>query len=126
MNLKRVTLSYLTTYLVGGGLGFAVAPDFALDLLQSNQDYGEVMPRVVGMFMVALGSLIGLFVVKGDYTYYAYSIAARTGIVIFLFILYLIDQDPLFLVFNAIVLVGLIPSYYVLFSERNTARTGSD
>ena len=121
MNLKKVTLSYLATYLVGGGIGLALAPDFALDLLQSDQDYGDVMPRVVGMFMVALGSLIGLFVYKGDYTYYRFSIVARTGIVIFLFVLYAIDQDPLFIVFSVIVLVGLVPSYFVLFSERSAS-----
>ena len=118
MNLKRLTLSYLSAYLVGGGLGLAIAPDFALDLLQSDQDYGDVMPRVVGMFMVALGSFIGLMVYRGDYSYYRFSIVARTGIVAFLTLLYTIDQDPLFLVFDAIVLVGLLPSYYVALSER--------
>lgn len=117
MNLKRLTLTYLTAYLVGGGLGLAIAPDFALELLQADQDYGDVMPRVVGMFMVALGSFIGLMVYRGDYSYYRFSIVARTGIVIFLFVLYSIDQDPLFLVFSAIVLVGLVPSYYVIATE---------
>jgi hypothetical protein len=118
MNLKRLTLSYLSAYLLGGGLALAAAPEFALDLLQSNEDYGDVMPRVVGMFMVALGSFIALMVYRRDYSYYRFSIVARTGIVIFLFVLYSIDQDPLFLVFSAIVLVGLVPSYYVVLTER--------
>lgn len=118
MTLKRITLTYLSAYLLLGGLGLALAPELALDLLQAEQDYGDVMPRVVGMFMVALGALIGLFVYNRDYTYYPYSIVARTGIVVFLFILYTIDQDPLFLVFNAIVLLGLLPSYFAYFSER--------
>ena len=70
MNLKRLLLGYLSAYLVFGGLGLAFAPDLALDLLQSDPDidYGDVMPRVVGMFMTALGALIGLFVIKADYT----------------------------------------------------------
>lgn len=117
MNRKRLLLGYLSGYLLFGGLGLAFAPDIALDLLQSDVDYGDVMPRVVGMFMVALGALIALFVIKADYTYYRFSIVARTGIVAFLFYLYTIDTDPMFLVFNAIVLVGLIPSYVVLVRE---------
>jgi uncharacterized protein YjeT (DUF2065 family) len=124
VNLKKLTLTYLATYLIGGGIGLALAPDFALDLLQSDQEYGDVMPRVVGMFMVALGSLIALFVAKSDYTYYPFSIAARTGIVIFLFILYSIDQDPLFLVLIAIVLIGLLPSYYAFYEERSASKGG--
>ena len=117
MRLKRLTLIYPATILTFGGLGFALLPEFTLDLLQSNQDYGDVMPRLVGMFMVALGSLIGLFVARKDYTYYGYSIVARTGFFVFFFVLYSIDQDPLFLVFPAIVSVGLIASYFVYISE---------
>ena len=79
MRLKRLTLIYPATILTFGGLGFVLLPEFTLDLLQSNQDYGDVMPRLVGMFMVGLGSLIGLFVARNDYTYYGYSIVARTG-----------------------------------------------
>ena len=117
MRLKRLTLIYPATILIFGGLGFALLPEFTLDLLQSNQDYGDVMPRLVGMFMVALGSLIGLFVARNDYAYYGYSIVARTGFFVFFFVLYSIDQDPLFLVFPAIVSVGLIASYFVYISE---------
>ena len=124
MTAKRVLLIYLVTYLTAGGLGLAIAPDFALDLLQSNQDYGDVMPRVVGMFMVGLAGLVGMIVYHRDYKYYPYSVVIRTGIVLFLFWLYTFDQDPLFLVFNGIVLIGLIPSYVVLARER-AMKTGS-
>ena len=117
MNLKRLLLGYLSGYLVFGGVGLAFVPDLALDLLQSDQDYGDVMPRVVGMFMVALGALIGLFVYNEDYTYYRFSVAARTGIVLFLIYLYTLDSDPMFIVLNVIVLVGLVPSYVVLVKE---------
>lgn len=125
MNPKRVLLGYLSGYLLVGGLGLAFVPGTALDLLQSDQDYGDVMPRVVGMFMVALGALVALFVARRDYTYYGFSIAARTGIVIFLGYLFTIDNDPLFVVFAAIVLAGLIPSYVVLWSERGRSRSGA-
>ena len=58
MNLKRISLTYVVTYLMIGGLGLAVVPDLFLKLFQSNQDYGDIMPRVAGMFMIALGGLL--------------------------------------------------------------------
>ena len=119
MNAKRTLLLYLSGYLLAGGIGLAFAPDFFLDLFGSNQEYGDVMPRVAGMFMMVLGGLIGVIVYHGDYKYYPITIGARTFIVIFLFVLYAIDRDPFFLVINVIVLVGLIPSYVVFVKERN-------
>ncbi len=116
--MKRVTLSYLAGYLLFGGLGLAVMPEFALDLFQSNGDYGDTMPRLVGMFMIALSGLIAMFVYLKDYKYYPYSVFIRTFIVLFLFFLYARSDDPLFLVLNAIVLVGLLPSAYTLARER--------
>src|SRR3989449_4165115 len=53
--MQRLTLSYLAGYLLVGGLGFLVAPDVALRLLLSNGAYGDIMPRVVGLFMLVLG-----------------------------------------------------------------------
>jgi len=50
------------------------------------------------MFMAALGGLIARFVQRGDYSYYAYSVYARTGIVAFMVFLYLKSYDPLFLI----------------------------
>ena len=119
--MKRLLLGYLSGYLLVGGLGFAFVPELALDLLQSDGEYGDVMPRVVGMFMVALGALIGLFALRRDYTYYPFSLAARTGIVIFLVFLYTIESDPMFLVLTAIVLLGLVPSYVVWARERRSS-----
>lgn len=118
MNPKRVLLLYLAGYLVAGGLGLAFAPDFFLDLFQSNQEYGDVMPRVAGMFMLALGGFIGMILYHEDYKYYPVTVVVRTLIVIFLFVLFAIDEDPFFLVINVIVLIGLVPSYVVLVRER--------
>ena len=118
MPIKRILLLYVVGYLTFGGLGLAIAPDQFLDLFQSNQEYGDVMPRVVGMFMIVLAAFIGMVVYFEDYKYYPFSIAARTFIVVVLFVVYFIDRDPFFLVINAIVLVGLIPSYIVLIREK--------
>ncbi len=83
--MQRLTLSYVAGYLLVGGFGFLVAPDVTLRLLLSNGTYGDIMPRVVGMFMLALIVLTALY--------------SRA-------------RDPSLLVFDAIVLIGLLPSIY--------------
>jgi hypothetical protein len=87
-------------------------------LLFSNGSYGDVMPRLVGVFMVALGGAVFEFVRARDYRYYQYAIVARIFIVVALTALYTKARDPLFLVLDAIVLIGLLPSIYVAFLAR--------
>lgn len=111
--MQRLTFSYVAGYLVLGGLGLLIAPTLALRLLLSNGSYGDIMPRVIGMFMLVLGGLIWQFVRAGDYRYYLYSTVARSFIVVVLTALYFKARDPLFLVLDAIVLIGLLPSIYV-------------
>src|SRR5262245_369306 len=96
-----------------GGLGLLVVPELTLPLLLSSGRYGDVMPRLFVTFMVSLGGFILQFVWARDYRYYRYTIVARTFIVVALTALYFKARDPLFLVLEVIVLVGLIPSIYV-------------
>lgn len=111
--MRRLTFGYVAGYLLVGGLGFLVAPDVALRFLLSNGAYGDIMPRVVGMFMLALGGLIFQFARGRDYRYYLYSALARSFIVLVLTALYFRARDPLFLVLDAIILIGLLPSIYI-------------
>ena len=119
--MQRLTFIYLAAYLLFGGFGLLVMPDLTLRLLFSNGTYGDVMPRLVGMFMIALGGVIVQFLRARDYRYYAYTVVARSFIVIALTAVYLRARDPLLIVLDAIVLVGLLPSIYVL-ATRNQAR----
>jgi hypothetical protein len=48
--VQRLTLIYLATYLVIGGGSLFVAPNLALRLLLSNGAYGDIMPRLFGLF----------------------------------------------------------------------------
>ena len=112
--MKKITLSYLAGYLLVGGVGFAFIPELTLRFFLSNGEYDAVMVRVVGMFMIALSGLISQFVRFEDYKYYPYSVYIRSFIVIFLGGLYLSSRDPLFLVLNGIVLLGLLPSIFEL------------
>lgn len=118
MDLRKITLSYLVTYLAIGGIGFAILPEQTMDLFQSNGDYGDVMPRVVGLMMGALSFLIFNIVRNEDWHYYPVSIYVRSVIVVFLAYLYLDSDDPMFLVLDAIVLIGLLPSIYVHYVRR--------
>jgi hypothetical protein len=111
--LQRLTFIYLASYLLVGGLGLLIVPELTLWLLLSNGSYGDVMPRLVGVFMVALGGVVLQFLRARDYRYYGYAIIARIFIVVALTVLYFNARDPLFLVLDAIVLVGLLPSIYV-------------
>ena len=111
--MQRLTLTYVATYLLLGGLGLLSAPDLTLRLLLSNGAYGDIMPRVVGMFMLAFGGLILQFVRAQDYRYYGDTIVARSFIVLILSFLYFKARDPLFLVLDTIVLIGLVPSIFV-------------
>jgi len=123
--VQRLTFIYLASYLLVGGLGFLVVPELTLRLLLSNGIYGDVMPRLVGTFMVALGGVILQFVWARDYRYYRYSIVARIFIVVALTVLYFKARDPLFLMLDAIVLVGLLPSIYVAFWMAQPATASS-
>ena len=111
--LQQLTFIYLCSYLLAGGLGLLVVPELTLHLLLSNGSYGDVMPRLVGVFMLALGGVILQFVRARDYRYYRYTIIARIFIFVAMTTLYFKSRDPLFLVLDAIVLVGLLPSIYV-------------
>jgi hypothetical protein len=111
--LQRLTFIYLAAYLLVGGFSLLVLPELTLRLLRSSGSYGDVMPRLVGVFMVALGGAVLEFVRARDYRYYRYAIIARIFIVVALSALYFRAHDPLFLVLDAIVLVGLLPSIYV-------------
>jgi hypothetical protein len=111
--VQRLTFIYLASYLLVGGLGLLVVPELALRLLLSNGSYGDVMPRLVGIFMLVLGGVVLQFVRARDYRYYRYTVIARIFIVVAVTALYFKSRDPLFLALDVIVLVGLLPSIYV-------------
>jgi len=51
MRRTRLSLFYLSSYLLLIGLGLPFAPHATLTILQSNGDYGDIFPRIAGMLM---------------------------------------------------------------------------
>ncbi|MGL4768114.1 MAG: hypothetical protein ACRCV6_08585 [Formosimonas sp.] len=120
MNVKKLCMQYLSGYLIGGGLGFCLVPDWTLRIFGSNGQYGDVMPRLVGIFMLLLGGLVYQFVRNNDWRYFTYSVWARTGAFIAAIGMYVYARDPLFITLAVIVLIGLIPSIYSLSKDKQS------
>jgi len=107
--MKRIILSYLAGY------------RWHCCLLQRpfNDASGAVAPRVDGIFILALNGSISLFVRIRDDICSVYWILARIGVV--LAALHCIAIDPMLLIRDAIILVGLLPSFYVLATGKHTS-----
>ncbi len=113
MKAKKITLTYLVAYLAIGGLGFTLFPNQVLELFLSNGDYGDIMPRMTGMFMCALSFLIFRIIRNEDWHYYTSTIYVRSVIVLILSWLFYKSSDPMLLILIGIVLIGLIPSIII-------------
>ena len=108
MKRTRYSLFYVIGYLVSGGLGLLVAPKITLKLLLSAGDYGNVMPRLVGMLMLALGVVLAQSVRFRFDALYPAVLAVRSGMLPVLYSLYLLSGDPLFLTLLVIVSIGVV------------------
>ena len=108
MQRTRLSLFYLIGYLVPSGLALLLAPQFTLKLLFSNGNYGEVMPRLVGMFVLTLGVMALQIVRHRIEALYTTLLTVRGGILIVLFGLYLYSGDPLFITLMLVVGLGVV------------------
>lgn len=93
---------------IPGGLGLLIAPQMALKLLFSNGNYGEVMPRLMGMQMLALGVIVSPLVRSKVEVMYTTALAVRSGMRPIMFGLYRYSGDPLFIALMVIVGIGVV------------------
>ena len=107
MKRTHLSLYYLVTYLILAGLALIAAPGFALKLLLSNGTYGDVMPRLLGVVLLALGIVIFQIVRLRLEALYSTTLVVRSIILVTLLGLYLYSQDPFFLVLIAVVGLGV-------------------
>ncbi len=124
MRRTHLSLYYLAGYLLFAGVALVLVPQFALSLLQSNGNYGEVIPRLLGVVLFALGVFVAQIIRHDLAVLYTTTLAVRAVILVVLASLYAYARDPLFLVLIAIVGFGFVltGSSYLLDRRGGSAR----
>jgi uncharacterized membrane protein YoaK (UPF0700 family) len=108
MKRTRLSLYYLATYLVGAGVALILAPSIALALLFTNGHYGDVMPRLLGIVLFALGVVIVQIIRHRLEVLYTTTLLVRVAIVAVLAALLIYSRDPLFASLLVVVGFGMI------------------
>ena len=104
----RFCLWYVVAYLLVTGLALGAAPTAALRALQSTADYGDVMPRWVGMMSLALAALIAQTLRHRVEPMYPLGFFMPGGMVLGFVALYRQSGDPMFLSVLAVVGLGVV------------------
>ena len=118
MNLTRLSLYYLAGYLLFAGVALMLVPAFALSLLLSNGQYGDVLPRLLGVVLFALGVFVAQVIRHRLTVLYPTTLAVRAVILVVLAALYVKSSDPLFLVLIGIVGLGFLMTGTAYLRER--------
>jgi len=121
VNRTRTSLYYLASYLIVIGLALLLVPTQTLGFLLSNGDYGEIFPRLAGMFMSGLGMNIAGIIRARAQALYPGTLVVRSYFIVCLLALYGSSKDPLFLVILGIVVVGVaftLTSYLIDRAQR--------
>ena len=108
MRRTHLSLYYLASYLLVAGIALIFAPAIALQLLLSNGNYGDVLPRLLGVVLFALGMVIVQIIRLRVEALYPTTLLVRLVILAVLAALYAYAGDPFFLVLIAIVGLGVL------------------
>lgn len=108
MERTRLSLFYLVGYLIPSGVMLLIAPRFALKLLLSNGDYGDVFPRAAGMLAVGLGIMIVQMMRLRLSDLYSTTLVVRSFFFVCLLSLYKLNHDLFFLVLLVILSIGIV------------------
>lgn len=117
MNKTRLSLWYVTSYLLGGGASFMLLPQLSATLFMSNTAYPDIMLQAIGMFMVALGIIVLQIIRHRAEALYSTTLIVRTFISASLIVFFATTGNPLFLVLLGIVLFGLMMTGYSYLTE---------
>ena len=120
MKRTRLSLYYLAAYLLGAGVALIIAPSLAFTLLFASGHYGDVMPRLLGVVLLALGIVIVQIIRHSLEVLYPTTLIVRTLIVAVLAGLLIYTRDPLFISLLVVVGFGMIltGTSYVLDRRR--------
>jgi uncharacterized protein YjeT (DUF2065 family) len=103
-----LSLFYVAAYLVGAGIALMFVPSLALKLLFSNGNYGDIMPRLLGVVLLALGLVIVQIIRHKVEALYTTTLGVRLIIVASLVALFIYSKDPLFISLIVVVGIGMI------------------
>jgi len=118
MHRTRRSLYYLVGYLTVAGLALFLVPSFALPLLLSNGDYGDVFPRLAGMVLIGLAMMVGQIIRLRIEALYTTTLLIRVFFLVGFAFLFVISGDPFFMVVFAIVAIGVVLTGYSYRRDR--------
>jgi uncharacterized protein YjeT (DUF2065 family) len=104
--------------LVGAGVALVLVPSVALKLLFSNGSYGDVMPRLLGVVILALGLIVVQIIRHSVEALYTTTLGVRVIIVAVLVALFIYSRDPLFISLTIVVGIGMILTGTSYFLDR--------
>ncbi len=108
MRRTHLSLYYLAGYLLFAGIALIATGEWVMRLLLSNGEYGDALPRLLGVVLLALGILVAQIVRHQLEVLYSTTLVVRALILLVLAWLYLWARDPFFLVLIAIVGLGVV------------------
>ena len=124
----RLSLFYLAGYTIPSGLLLLFAPQIALQLLFSNRaaEYGDIMPRLAGVVILALGMIVVRVIWLRLDVLYTTFIAVRAVMLVCIAGLYLYSRDPLFISLFVVVGLGFVLTIagYLADRRENLVATG--
>ena len=118
MQRTRLSLYYLCSYLLNGGLVLLFFPQQRLRLLLSNGEYGDVFPRVAGMLLTGLGLFVFAIIMAHAEALYPATLVVRAFFLVCMSVFFLMTRDPLFLVLVGIVGLGFVLTGVIYLTER--------
>lgn len=89
-------------------MALVAAPGLTLTLLFSNGHYGDVMPRLLGVVLFALGVVVVQIIRHQVEALYSTTLVVRSVIVAVLAGLFVYSRDPLFISLIVVVGIGMI------------------
>ena len=104
----HLSLYYLAGYLLFAGIALVATGQFAMRLLLSNGEYGDALPRLLGVVLLALGILIMQIIRHRLEVLYPTTLVVRGLILAVLAGLFVSTRDPFFLVLIGIVGFGVL------------------
>jgi len=125
MHKTHLSLYYLIAYLFGAGVALITVPEFALKLLFSNGNYGDVLPRLLGVVVLALGILVLQIVRYRVEVLYSTTLVVRAVLISVIVGLYFYSRDPFFISLTVIIGFGVVLTGVSYWLDRQNQSTNA-